>query len=160
MNKVEKIIIIAVVIALLIILIYSVLNKGDKYVYYRTKAGQGANVLIEDEKTFKKTASNTGIGLELEKVNDFSKVEMESVFNEEYFTTKKVAVIYTYEDTSKTYMYSVDDVKYDKEKTSATIYYTDKAGEYLGPFKNSWYNCMLVELEGTVTEVSFVKNQK
>lgn len=158
MNKLEKIIIIVVVIALLIVAIYFALNSGNKYVYYRTKSGQGANTLIEDIKTLQKTASNTGIGLELEKVGDYSKLNMESIFNEEYFTTKKVALIYTYEDTSKSYMYSVDDVKYNKDKTVATIYYTDKAGEYVGPFKNSWYNCMLIELEGTVTDVSFVKN--
>lgn len=160
MNKSEKIIIIAVVVvAIILVLFLAFGKKGDKFIYYKTKASKGTNTLIEDMKTFEKIASNTGIKTEIEKSTDFSKSQLSNVFNDEYFQSKKVAVIYTYEDTSKSYMYSVDNVEYNKEKTIATITYTDKAGEYLGPLKNSWYNCMLIELEPTVTEVSFVKSK-
>lgn len=160
MNKTEKIIIIVAVVVAICILIYMAIAKNaGKYVYYLTKSGQGtSNELIEDYDTFNKRVSSLGIEERLENKIDFSKSNISEIFTEEYFNDKKVAIISTHEDTTKSYMYSVDKVEYNSDKTTATIYYTDKAGEYLGPLKNSWYNYMLVEVAGTVTNVDFVKN--
>jgi len=158
MNKAEKIIIGIIVVAIIGVIIYFAVNNGPKFVGYRTKSkGLSENVFIEDYKTFQKTLSTYGIEESITNLNDFSKAKLSEIFNEEYFETKKVAIVATYEDTSRAYAFSIDDLKYDKTKTSAVVYYTDNPGEYLGTLKDSWYNIMLVEIDNTVTSVSFEK---
>ena len=159
MNTSEKIIIIIIVVLAIILAVYfGFIKEKNSFVYYLTKSQSASNALIEDYKTFTKTVKDQGIGENITNQIDYSKTKIPDVFNEEYFNSKKVVTVITYEDTSKSYIYSVDKVEYNSDKTSATIYYTDKAGEYLGPLKSSWYNCMLVEVEGTVTSVDFKKN--
>ena len=159
MSKSEKIVLIVAAVLIVAVIIGVIISKNSgKYVYYTTTGSKSATELIEDYSTFTKRVSDLGIKSGLVNAIDFSKSEITNTFNEEYFAQKKVAIINTYEDTSNSYMYSVDKVEYSSDKTTAKIYYTDKKGEYAGTFKNSWYNVMLVELDGKVTSVDFIKN--
>ena len=158
MNTSEKITVVIVAILVIILIVYfGFIKGGDSYVYYLTKGQDTENTLIEDYKSFQKLIKDKGVNETIINQKDFSKSDILEIFNEEYFNSKKVAIVVTYEDTSKSYIYSIDKVKYNSDKTSATIYYTDKAGEYAGTLKNSWYNYMIVELEGSVTSVDFQK---
>ena len=60
-----------------------------------------------------------------------------------------------YEDTSKDYMYSIDEVVYDSAKKEATIRYTYKYTTYAGTLDRTWYDYMFVELDKNVEHVIF-----
>ena len=163
MNKAEKIIIVvAILLVIGLVAYFGFMKNANKFQAYRTKANTGSNisnVMISDYKTLNKLISDKSINTELTDLTTFKKSNISEIFTEEYFETNKVALLATYEDTSNTYYYSVDNVKYDKTKTIATIYYTDEKGEYVGTFKNSWNNIFLIELPETVTEVNFIKSE-
>ena len=104
--------------------------------------------------------SNSRLDKEMESTKTYKWHVVLEYFNEAYFAEKKVAIISTYADTSKDYVFSIDEVIYNETKTSATINYTDKVGGYAGTLDTSWENYMIVELEPTVTEVNFVMANK
>ena len=162
MNKSEKIIIVVVVIAVIALIAYfGFMKNASKFQVYRTKTNISSgisNSLISDYKTYEKFIKNNSINTSATDLTTLKKAEINDIFTEEYFETNKIACVATREDTSRTYFYSVDDVKYNSAKTEATIYYTDETGEYLGTLKNSWSNIFLIELPSSVTDVKFEKN--
>lgn len=163
MNKAEKIIIVVVILLVIgLVAYFGFMKNANKFQAYRTKASVNTPmdcVLISDYKTYEKLISSKSINTELTDLTTLKKSNTTEIFTEEYFETKKIAMVATYEDTSRTYYYSVDNVKYDGTKTIATVYYTDEKGEYAGTLKNSWNNIFFIELPSTVTEVNFIKNE-
>ena len=159
MNKQEKIIASIVGIAALIAIVYLVFfYKEDVTQWYLTKCGTSiSNTFIEDYEGYAKFLKTTGLNEEnkITDMVDYSKTVMMDVFSEEYFKEKKLVIIPAYEDTTKTYIYLVDKINYNKDKTEATIVYTYDVGSYAGTMANSWYNYMMVEVENTVTKVDF-----
>lgn len=152
--------IILVIIVVGIIAIF-LLGKEEKLEYFRLKGySRCEGVLIDNYKDFSKMASGARLNKEMESTKTYNWHVVREYFNEEFFANKKVAVISTYADTSKDYIFSIDEVIYNEEKTSATINYTDKVGSYAGTLDTSWENYMIVELEPTVTEIEFVKANK
>lgn len=153
------------IIVLLLIVVgivaFMFLGKEERLEYFHFKGYSGCDgLLIEDYKTFSKLATSSRFNKEMVSSTTYERHVVLDYFNEEYFTNKKIAVISTYEDTSKEYLYSIDEVIYNDTKTAATINYTDKIGGYAGTLDTSWENFMIVELEPTVTEVKFVKANK
>lgn len=159
MNKQEKIIAIVVGIIALIAIIYLVFfYQEDVAQWYWIKNGASiSNTFIEDYDGYTKFLKTTGLDEEskLTDMVDYSKPVMKDVFSEEYFKEKKLVIIPAYEDTTKTYIFLVDEVKYNKDKTEATVVYTYDVGSYAGTMETSWYNYMMVEVENTVTKVDF-----
>ena len=155
--KKEIIIIVAIVLVIASIFIYNQVTKVDMVVAIGKSTSAHYNFnLIEDYKTFEEFVEKSG--LEETITINYKKNNVLEVYNEEYFNEKKLAVVATYEDTSKNYIYSIDNLEYENDKTKAIVTYTDKTDGYAGTLGNSWYNVMLVEVEGTVTDVSFVEN--
>lgn len=158
--KSTMVIIIVLLIAVLGI-VFFVFNKDEKVEYFRLKGyTKCEGVLIDNYKDFSKLASNARLNKEMESAKTYKWYVVLDYFNEDFFANKKVAIISTYEDTSKDYVFSIDEVIYNETKTSATINYTDKVGGYAGTLDTTWENYMIVELEPTVTEVNFVKANK
>lgn len=159
MNKQEKIIAIIIGVVALIAIVYFVFfYKEDVTQWYWTKCGTSiSNTFIEDYEGYTKFLKTTGLDEENEITDmvDYSKPVMKEVFSEEYFKEKKLVVIPAYEDTTKTYIYLVDEVNYNKDKTEATVVYTYDVGSYAGTMASSWYNYMMVEVENTVNSVKF-----
>ena len=152
-----------VVIIILLVIVgiaaFMFLGKDNRLEYFRSKGYTGCSgVLIDNYKDFEKIAK--GLNKEMESTKTYKWHVILEYFNEEFFAEKKVAIISTYADTSKDYVFSIDEVIYNEEKTSATINYTDKVGGYAGTLDRSWENYMFVEIEPTVTEVKFVKANK
>lgn len=158
--KSTMVIIIVLLIAVLGI-VFFVFNKDGKLEYFRLKGySECEGVLIDNYKDFSKLVSDSKLDKEMESAKTYKWHVVLEYFNEAFFAEKKIAVISTYEDTSKDYVFSIDEVIYNETKTSATINYTDKVGGYAGTLDTSWENYMIVELEPTVTEVKFVKANK
>lgn len=156
--KAGIIIIVLVIVAIVAIML---LGKNEKLEYFRTKGYSGCDgVLIDNYKDFSKLAAGSSLNKEMESAKTYNWHVILEYFNEEFFNEKKVAVISTYADTSKDYVFSIDEVIYDDTKTIVTINYTDKVGGYAGTLDNAWQNYMLVEVEPTVTQVNFVKANK
>lgn len=157
-KKIGTIIVIIVVAILVIFGIFyfsSSENKITKISYYTGKVSKEFdNKLISTYKEMKKFTKE--ISVETVQQN-YQNYDVQEIFNEEYFETKKVAVICIYEDDSAYYDYSIDKVEYNEDGTIATIEYTNKMSEYFGTLANSWINCFIIELEGTVTSVNFVE---
>ncbi len=154
MVKKEVLIVIAIVLVIVGFIIYKQVSKVD--ITYAIGKGNRSheNVLIENYEQLEKFIEDTKLNSTVE-IN-FKKNTVTDVYNEEYFKNKKLAVITLYEDTSKNYIYSVDDLKYSGNE--ATITYTDKTEGYAGPLSNSWYNILLVEIKGNVNKVNFTKD--
>ncbi len=159
MAKSTMVILIAVIIVAIVAIMF--LGKDDKLEYFRLKGYAGCEgVLIDNYKDFSTLASKVNLNKEMESTKTYKWHVVLEYFNEAFFQNKKVAVISTYADTSKDYVFSIDEVIYNDTKTSATINYTDKVGGYAGTLDMSWENYMIVEVEPTVTEVKFVKANK
>lgn len=159
MNKQEKIIAIVVGIVAIVAIVYlAFFYQEDVAQWYWTKNGISiSNTFIEDYEGYTKFLKTTGLDEEskITDMVDYSKPVMKDVFSEEYFKEKKLVIIPAYEDTTKTYIFLVDEVKYNKDKTEATVIYTYDVGSYAGTMATSWYNYMMVEVEGSVQKVSF-----
>lgn len=115
------------------------------------------NTFIQDYQSMKKFLKEINIQNEMTSSKTFEKFNISEYFNEEYFVDKKVAVVILYEDDSKGYIHSIDDVVYDKNKTNATVNYTYKSDRYVGQLKQTWRTYMFVEVDGTVENVSFIR---
>lgn len=155
----KKIGVIVVIVVIAIVAIVGIVfvggnqNKPVGIETYTGKAGRSFEAqLIKTYKEMRKFTREASIETASK---NYESVNLLETFNEEYFETKKVAVISIYEDNASVYEYHVDDVKYNEDKTIATINYTNKNSGYSGTLTNSWTNCIIVELEGTVTNVNF-----
>ena len=69
-------------------------------------------------------------------------------------------MIVLYEDDSKDYLYTIDDVVYNEARTDVTIEYTYKHDGYAGTLDTAWYNYIFIELDSTVENVEFVHKNK
>lgn len=153
----ELIIIVLVAIAILGVVIYFGVksSKKEEIVFGNTEATSSApNTLINDYKTYKKFISKNGVHDEI--TINFKKNSMKERYTEEFFNSKKLAVIVVAEDTSKDYFYDILDVTYNEDRTQATIKYLYNVGGYAGTLTRTWYECMFIELDNTVTDVNFV----
>ncbi len=147
------IILIAIVAVVGIMFIGENQNKTVGIETYTGKAGKSfEEKLIKNYKEMRKFTKEASIEVASK---NYESINLLETFNEDYFKTKKIAVISIYEDNASVYEYHVDDVKYNEDKTIATIDYTNKNSGYSGTLTNSWTNCIIVELEGTVTAVNF-----
>lgn len=159
-KKTTIIAIVVIVIAVLLVLYFAVFNKEKKVEYYLTTASTEAdNTFFKDYQSFKKFYDKTK-NLDDTLVNKatFKKSSLSETYTEEFFENKRLALVAVYEDTSKDYMYSVDKVEYNSDKTEATITYTYKFGTFADVLSSTWYDYMFVELENTVETVNFVKD--
>lgn len=159
--KSSIIIIVVLLIAVIGVVFFVLTNKEERVEYFQLKGYKKCDgVLIEDYKTFSKLAKEANLDTEMTSSVTYNRHVVLDYFNESYFNSKKLAAIATYEDTSKNYIYSIDEVIYNEERTSVTIKYTDKTDGYSGTLGSTWQNYMFVELEPTVTSVNFVKENK
>ncbi len=153
-----EVIIIAIVAVIIIGVVISMAIKSankEEIIYGTTEATSGPQEnLIQDYKTYKKYISKCGVNDNI--TINYKKNSMKERYTEEFFETKKLAVIAVSEDTSKDYFHDITSVSYNDDKTQATIKYVYKAGGYAGTLSRSWYEWMIVELDNTVTSVNFV----
>lgn len=162
-NSSKKTMIIAIVIIVLVailVLYFGIFAKEKKVEYYLTTSNSEANnTFFEDYQSFKKFYDkNKGIEDTLTNKVTFKKTSLSETFTEEFFENKKLALVAVYEDTSKDYMYSIDKLEYNSDKTEATITYTYKYGTFADVLSSTWYDYMFVELDSSVEKVNFVKD--
>ncbi len=153
----EVIIIAIVAVIILGVIIYFGLtaSKKEEFVYGTAEAVSGPqDSLIDNYKTYKRFIDKCGVDDQI--TINYKKYSMKERYTEEFFETKKLAIIAVNEDTSKDYFHDIIDVIYNEDKTQATIKYVYKVGGYAGTLSRSWYECMIVELDNTVTNVNFV----
>ncbi len=151
-----EVIIIAIVAVIICVAVFIAIKSSNKeeIVYGTTEATSGPQEnLIEDYKTYKKYINKCGVDDNI--TINYKKNSMKERYTEEFFKTKKLAVIAVSEDTSKDYFHDITSVTYNDDKTQATIKYVYKAGGYAGSLSRSWYEWMIVELDNTVTSVNF-----
>lgn len=159
MKKSTIIIIAIIAIAAIVILSLTVFKEKEPAEYYVTSAHDAAEpTLFKDYASFKKFINKKSIDDTMTNKVTFKKSSFSETFTEEFFANKRLAVIPVYEDTSKEYIYSVDEVIYNSDKTEVTIKYTYKIGTFADVLSSTWYNYMFVELENTVEHVEFVKD--
>lgn len=159
-NNSKKIIIIVAIIIAIIVAILLIINRKPALNYTIGKAKKGTEgILISSKKELDDLNKQININDNLE-TNNYKKTTLSEKYNDEFFKNNKLAVIAVYEDDSKEYIHSIDEVKYDSNKTSATINYTYKQDIYIGTLGNSWYTVMLVELKPEVSSVNFVNLAK
>ena len=160
MRKKELIITIVVAIVVIGIAIFYNMSKPKAVEYFlATSKSSEENKFIEEYRILKKMYKDKSLK-EMTSYKTFNKYDVSEYFNEEYFSDKKVAVVVLYEDDSKGYIYSIDEVIYNEARTEATIKYTYRDDGYAGPLNNAWYNYLFVEVDGTVENVNFVKENK
>ena len=158
--KSTLIIIAIVVIVVITALCFKILKKEKKVEYNLTTSNiQAENTLFKDYKTFKKFSDNKKMEDIMTNKVTFKKNSLNETYTEEFFKNKRLALVAVYEDTSKDYIYSIDDLTYNEDKTEATITYTYKVGTFADVLSSTWYNYMFVELENTVEHVNFVRNK-
>ena len=137
--------------------IFNILSQKEPVEYFTvTGTKDYGNTLIGEYRIFKNMVKDCGLKETMSSSTTYKKYNILEYFNEEYFTNKKVAFVIVYEDNSKDYLYSINDVVYNDNKTEATISYTYKVGTFADTFANTWYDYMFVELEPTVENVNFV----
>lgn len=155
----SNLIVIIAIIAVVIIVCFVMFKPKEKLEYYEAVGSSSyKGTLIEEYRIFKKMYKESGISNDMISSTTYTKYDILEHFNENYFSSKKVAVIAIYEDDAKEYIYSINDVIYNEDRTEVTIKYTDKEGGYLGTLGNVWYNYLFVELDGTVNSVNFVED--
>jgi len=154
--KKEYIIIAAIVIVLIAVFAINKLSVTKLSVGIGKADGGTENCLISDYASFQEFAEKVGLKPSME--IDLKNKEYASYYNEEFFSEHKLGAVITHEDTSKVYIYSIDNVEYSDGKKTATVTYTDKTEGYNGTYKNSWNNVMLVELDKKVENIKFVKS--
>ena len=156
----KKTIIIGIIIIAVIVAILLIINKKTELSYTIGRSDEGTEgILISSKKELDTLNKKISINDALE-TNKYKKATLSDRYNDYFFNEKKLAVIAVYEDDSKEYIHSIDEVKYSSDKTSATINYTYKPDIYLGPLGNTWYTIMLVEIEPEVTSVDFINTSK
>ena len=158
-NGIVKIIIAIVVIAIVGVLFFVISNKTKELEFFKTTGIKSMSnyLLVEDAKTLKNLIKEKGISNEIISSTTYSKYSLLERYNDEYFTTGKIAIIALYEDDSKGYIQSIDEVIYNKDRTSVTINYTNRDDGYAGRLSQVWHNYFIVELENTVDKVNYVK---
>ncbi len=155
-NKKTIIIILLIIIVVIGVLYFTVLKKDSKVEYNLTTSGSKAeNTLFKDYNSYKKFIDKNNVKDEITNGVTFKKSTLSETYTEDFFENKKLAVVVVYEDTSKDYMYSIDTIEYNSDKTEATIGYTYKYETFADVLSNTWYDYMFVELEDTVEHVVF-----
>lgn len=150
----EIIIVLIVIIAIVGFIVYSSLNKKVEIEYGTVEGSQLVDPqLIEDYKGLKKFISKARLGDDL--IINFQHYSLLERYNEEYFETKKLGAIVINEDNSRIYTHGIRDIIYNEDRTSVTVKYEHKTGDFLEKLTRSWQTCMLVELDGTVTSADF-----
>lgn len=151
------VIIIAVILIVVAIVYFAFFNSSEKVVYFIGESNLDSdNTLIDNFSKLSKLVREKKIDETISNATTYEKVNITEYFNEEYFSTKKLAVLVLYEDTSKGYMYSIDDIIYNDDRTEATIKYTYKNDGYAGRLTTSWYDYLFAEVDSTVENVNFV----
>lgn len=137
--------------------LFNILTQKEPVEYFIvTGIKSYENSLISEYKTLKNMVKDCSLKESITSSKTYEKHNILEYFNEEYFSNKKLAVVVLYEDNSKDYLYSIDDVIYNEDKTEATIKYTYKVGTFADTFATTWHNYLFVELEPTVENVNFV----
>ncbi len=155
-NTKKIVIIVVILLVVLGILYFTVFNKKSKVEYNLTTSSSAAqSTLFNDYNSFKKFIQKNNVNENIENKVTFKKSTLDEKYTEEFFNDKKLAVVVVYEDTSKDYMYSIDEVVYDSAKKEATIRYTYKYTTYAGTLDRTWYDYMFVELDKNVEHVIF-----
>ena len=159
-NKIMPIIVIIVIAVIAIVAIVllnntSKENNGLNY-YVATINKDFDNKLIKNYSDFRKFTRELSI---TEMKKNYQNYDALEVFNEEYFNTNKVAVLGITEDNASNYVYEINSVDYNEDKTKVTINYTLDVSGYNGSVTSSWINCFIIEVEGTVTSVEFVNSE-
>lgn len=156
MKKSTIIAIAVIVVIVIIVLCCTVFKKESKVEYNLTTSGTSAeNAFFKDYKSFKKFADSKKIEDTMTNKVTFKKSSFAETYTEEFFNDKKLAVVVVYEDTTKDYMYSIDKLEYNDDKTEVTIKYTYKYGTFADVLSSTWYNYMFVELPQSVEHVNF-----
>lgn len=159
MKKSTIIAIAVIAVIVIIILCCTVFKKESKVEYNLTKSlVSSENTFFKDYKSFKKFADSKKIEDTMTNKVTFKKSSFAETYTEEFFNDKKLAVVVVYEDTSKDYMYSIDKLEYNDDKTEVTIKYTYKYGTFADVLSSTWYNYMFVELPSSVEHVNFQKD--
>lgn len=157
-NKIVQIVVIIVIaiIAIVGIVCIDKVTKDDVGIEYYTGVvnKEFENKLINNYNELKRFTRELALETIRKNHQNYNVLE---IYNEEFFQTKKLAVIGIYEDNSSDYDYQVDKINYNENKTTATIEYTNKSSGYNGSLVSSWTNILMIELEGTVTSVNFVE---
>lgn len=151
--------IVGIVIILLVagFAIFNILTEKQPVEYFLTTGtSEYDEPIIQEFRILKNMVKNGKLKETMTNSITFERETVLEYFNEEFFTNKKLAVVTVYEDNSKEYIYSINDLTYNDDKTEATIKYTYKVGTYADTFASTWYNYMFVELEPTVTKVNLV----
>lgn len=137
--------------------IFNILSQKEPVEYFSVTGQKNyGNALIDEYRILKNMVKDCGLKESMSSSTTYKRHNILEYFNEEYFTNKKVAVVVLYEDNSKDYLYGINDVVYNEDKTEVTITYTYKIGTFADTFANTWYDYMFVELESTVENVNFV----
>lgn len=161
-NGITKSTIIWIVIVVIIVagfMIFNVLNKEGKVEYFLTTANAEAeSTLFNNYTEFQKFIDGKNIKDTMENRATYKKLSFSEKYNEEFFKENKLAVVVVYEDTTKDYIYSIDKVAYNEDKTEATITYTYKYDTFADTLSDTWYDYMFVDLDNTVEHVNFVRN--
>lgn len=160
-NNTQKKVMIAVVIVAVLVVGYFILFKEEEKVeYYLTTASTDVeNTLFKDYNSFKKFYDKVSdLNDTLENKATYKKSSLSETYTEDFFNEKRLALVSVYEDTTKDYIYSIDKVEYNSDKTEVTITYTYTYTTYADVLSKTWYDYMFVELENTVETVNFVKD--
>lgn len=157
-DKITKVAIILVIAIIAIVAIVFISGNKKDVAGIETYIGRTnskfENELIKDYKGMRKFTREKGNETVSKNYEPQNTLEL---FNETYFETKKVVAISISEDNGSDYEYHVDKLDYNADKTMVTVEYTNKSSGYNGSLSSSWNNCLLVEVEGTVTSVNFVE---
>lgn len=95
----EMIIVLIVIIALITFLVYKNVTKPEPIVYYVAKASaQTENTLITTQFKLRKLLNEKKVEEQMQNKNTFDKENILDKYTEEYFDSKKLAVISCYED--------------------------------------------------------------
>lgn len=158
MKKLNIIIIAIALVAVVAVLFFVMSNQTKELEFFKTKGTKSlTGTLVEDIKMLNTLIKERGINDEITSSTTYNKYSLSERYNDEYFKTGKIAIIALYEDDSKGYIQSIDEIIYNEDRTSVTINYTDRNDGYAGRLSQTWYNYFLVELESTVTEINYVK---
>ncbi len=153
-NIIAGIVIIALVACFAI---YNIATQKKTVEYYITTGyGTYDNTIIDEYRIFQKMFKNASLKETMSNSITYEKENVLEYFNEEYFQNKKVAVLVVYEDNAKEYIYGINEVVYNDDKTEVTINYHYKVGTFADTYANTWNNFMFVELEPTVQNANFV----
>lgn len=161
-NQMKQNIIAGIVIIALVacFAIFNILTEKKPVEYFSVMGIKTTeSALIDEYRVLKKITKDKQLKEDMSSSITYEKHNILEYFNEEYFKNKKVGMVVVYEDNTKDYEYSIDEVIYNEDKTEATIKYTYKVGTYLDTFVATWNTYMFVELEPTVENVKFVSNE-